>query len=500
MTVPDRHGSTVDSISKFLEWVSEYGGSSALYRGLSHESREVSSSLMRRMNNNKDQARFVRETKRLLDKAEMRGHRQRSSNVSPFSDLELLAELQHYGAATCLIDFTRMPLVALWFACRPFKNPETGPITDLGKVVAINSADNNKYREISPAQLGHKISKLLEPKDPKAPKDGPFDILWFWEPHNQNERIIAQRSVFVFGKPEVPQSELNASCFISNKEEILEKLRQQGITEESLFCDFDGFARFNAHNQPLPDNLATDYFNEGQNYAKKGDDEQAIASYDKVLEIDSSHADALYNRAAAKLRMKDFEGARVDLNKFVQNNNSNAKAYDMLGTANINLHNFAETQNNFTMSIKIDPENAYAFYGRGIAKGNLGQHEAAIEDFDEAIRINSQYVEAFCNRGIAKIQLKKYEPAIEDFDKAILIDPESTQTFMGRGAAKGSLGRYRPAIEDFDKAILIDPESALAFMGRGGAKWCLGDKEGANKDFEEAKRLNPSLNPYNFKK
>ena len=33
------------------------------------------------------------------------------------SDLDLLAQLQHQGAATGLIDFTLNPLVALWFAC-----------------------------------------------------------------------------------------------------------------------------------------------------------------------------------------------------------------------------------------------------------------------------------------------------------------------------------------------------------------------------------------------
>jgi hypothetical protein len=31
------------------------------------------------------------------------------------SDLELLLELQHYGAATGLVDFSRDFLIALWF-------------------------------------------------------------------------------------------------------------------------------------------------------------------------------------------------------------------------------------------------------------------------------------------------------------------------------------------------------------------------------------------------
>ena len=34
------------------------------------------------------------------------------------SDLQLLAKLQHFEAATGLLDFTWNPLVALWFACK----------------------------------------------------------------------------------------------------------------------------------------------------------------------------------------------------------------------------------------------------------------------------------------------------------------------------------------------------------------------------------------------
>ena len=67
----------------------------------------------------------------LIDPARTRGFG--LDNGRMLSDLEILATLQHFGAATGLLDFTYSPLIALWFAC-PNENvteksfPSTPPI------------------------------------------------------------------------------------------------------------------------------------------------------------------------------------------------------------------------------------------------------------------------------------------------------------------------------------------------------------------------------------
>ena len=66
--------------------------------------------------------------------------------------------------------------------------------------------------------------------------------LHYWQPRQQNNRIIAQQSIFLFGRPEF---EADAECVIlgNAKDNIQTELKQvSGITEAMLFPDFEKFA------------------------------------------------------------------------------------------------------------------------------------------------------------------------------------------------------------------------------------------------------------------
>ncbi len=185
--------------------------------------------------------------KKLIEDAHLMGHDQKDGQR--LFDLDLLAELQHFGAATCLIDFTRDALVALWFACQ---QSSKGPAN--GKVFAVRIVPA-RFRTIDTKLIEEDIDHFLaqDPKDfsTQDPKDFyAQEYLYQWQPKHQNNRIIAQKSVFVFGGSKI---ETEAECVIieSSKQEILKSLdKLSGITEASMFPDFDGFARLHAQNKP----------------------------------------------------------------------------------------------------------------------------------------------------------------------------------------------------------------------------------------------------------
>ena len=442
--------SQIKSVSDFGKWVAQHGKRGVLYRGLADSEYQLESSLYRRLQSPKreiSQDIFIRALDNLIKIAKREKHDRKDGHV--LSDLELLSNLQHYGAATCLIDFTRNPHVALWFACQPHKteNGETNPAD--GKIVAVNANHPEKF---GIAEGGEEIENFFSDKK-----------LWKWIPPKQNHRIVAQQSVFVLGQSVIPEDEMLASYIIPHESKggiLLELQDRYGISAESLFCDFPGFAReVHGHDKKYHEWTAKDYFQFGIDSYQKGHYDDAVEDYNKAIQLNSKDATVYNNRGNANFFLGNYDSAIAD--------------YDE--------------------AIKLNPEYADAYYNLGIAKARLGDYNAAVADYNEAIRLKPKYAATYSNRGVAKANLGNYNAAVADFSEAIKLNPEYADAYYNRGVAKTRLGEHTAAIADYDEAVKLNPEYADVYYNRGVAKLKLDDKTGALKDFKKANEIDPEF-------
>lgn len=265
----------VKTLSSFVKWAAQFDDGQYLFRGVSKDSYKIEASAYRRLPEaqRNNPARLLRINQDLIEKTRLLGHDQK--NGQRLSDLELLAELQHFGAATCLIDFTRNALVALWMACQQSATGEAN-----GKVVAVRSDDSARLATITPKLVTDKdIDYFFRADEQKG------YLLYQWQPKYQNHRIIAQQSVFVFGRAQV---EIEDECVIlkSGKGDMLTSLdKVSGITEGSIYPDFDGFARLHAQNKP---DLGLDpqvHLQQGIEAHLEGRLDEAIGHYNEVISL-----------------------------------------------------------------------------------------------------------------------------------------------------------------------------------------------------------------------
>ncbi len=441
-----RHGNSgsIKAIDDFIAWTKKLDGTLFLYRGFADSAWGVEASGYRRIKNQEGDSPspvFRNSIDRLLDNAGLQGFREKRGRE--LSDLELLADLQHNGAATCLIDFTTDPMVALWFACQ--ENPEKN-----GKVIAMRTDNVGDFAEIEYKSLSNPIKEFFE-----------NGKLWKWSPRRQNNRIVAQNSVFVFGKGEIEERYYEAvEIKKDNKEVIIKELHDKfGINENYLFSDFAGYALANSHNKEYKLYSADDFLQLGIAFSQREDHEKAVEYYTKALGKDRHHAEAYCQRGNSKYALGDFKGAIGD--------------YDEV--------------------LAINPEDADTYFYRGNAKSDLGRYRGAIVDYNKAIAIEPQFAHAYNNRGIAKHELGKYHDAIIDYDEALRIDSKLLEVYLNRGVSKSVLGDHDGAMADYNKAIKMNPEDDLAYYNRGVTKNMLGDQAGAKQDLSKAYELNPDL-------
>ena len=436
----------VSSLSEFIEWVNQLGSGNYLFRGVPNAEYGIQASAYRRLKKDvRNSERFLQINKNLITEARLRGHGERGGRE--LGDLEILAQLQHFGAATCLIDFTRNAQVALYFACerdpkweKKSQDSENAPD---GKVYAVRN-DLLSFRKVIPDLLKEKIDYFL----PRFQPYGRDPQLYFWEPGYQNNRIIAQQSIFIFGPYEFDE---NDACIIkeSCKADILIALEQvSGITQAMLFPDFDGFARLHREGEPYTEPSASDYFNRAAQASGSAQYEEAIANYDKAIELDPQDSETYERRAVAKIQLGRDQEAIDDYNKMIELNPC-AYSYDKLGKALLRLGRPQQAFAFFGKMIELFPDAPFGYTRRGNANYELGQYQEAIADLDTALQIDPSDVSTYLLRATAKEQLGDLEEAKGDFQKALtFLSPNA----LIIGDIKADLQRIERRIsEEFDE-------------------------------------------------
>lgn len=195
---------------------------SSAYRRLKIDNNEITEKDMRRYEES------------LLEHATHQGYRYDSGRY--LSDFELLAKLQHHGAATRLIDCSRNILVGLWFACMSERESNGLLFGYHSDFVGgnENKSENRRYLEVCNRLNTHNNCIV-------------------WQPPMVTKRIASQNAQFLFSlvvdKPTgsliingKPDSHIAINITPSFKEKALIELSETfDIRYLTLFPDIDGF-------------------------------------------------------------------------------------------------------------------------------------------------------------------------------------------------------------------------------------------------------------------
>ncbi len=257
---------------------------------------------------------------------------------------------------------------------------------------------------------------------------------------------------------------------------------------------------------------ANAYFQSGVDYLNKGEYDQAIEEFNKVLKINPRNAEAYYYRGNARLFSAQeeedifgpfedlfilfglpslYDQAIEDYTKSLEINPKNADAFLNRGNAYYDKGKYDQAMADYNKVLEVNPRNADALVGRGNIYYSKIQYDQAISDYTKAIEIYPKYTEASYNRGLAYHAKGQYDQAISDYAKALEVDPGYADAYLSRGDAYKIKGMYDEAISDYTKFLVMNPEDVKACHNRGDAYYFKGRYNEAVADYTKALEINP---------
>lgn len=238
----------IGSWSQFNQYIS--GRDGWAFRGQSDAGWPLLSSLPRRLlQNNVPREQWRQREERAIRIFRRKAHVYLPDKSALDDDLRCLAMMQHHGAPTRLLDFTKSPFVAAFFALEHARGASA--------VYALNTP------WIWAAGPDFDRSLTRDAIDPRVP--GNFErhfainkqpVVWFGEPREMDRRLVAQSGLLVVpGVLDMTLDNLldeyaHGQALVERvllgpevRAEAMHELYRMNITHATLFPDLEGLAR-----------------------------------------------------------------------------------------------------------------------------------------------------------------------------------------------------------------------------------------------------------------
>ena len=194
---------------------------------------------------------------------------------------------------------------------------------------------------------------------------------------------------------------------------------------------------------------------QGMSCLQRGDNESALAHFDRLIAIEPGHAVAHLSRGLALKNGRRLEAALAA----------------------------------FDTALVAQPDYVPALVNRAAVLTQLGRGREALACCNRALTLQPEFAHAHCNRGLALMALDEPVEALESYDRAIAIDAQFAAAHGNRGKALQALNRPREALDAYRQVIALQPTAAQALVNAAHAHLLLGEFAAGWPLYEWRKRL-----------
>ncbi|MDW7679796.1 MAG: tetratricopeptide repeat protein [bacterium] len=155
------------------------------------------------------------------------------------------------------------------------------------------------------------------------------------------------------------------------------------------------------------------YAAQADDYMEKGKVAEAIAEYNKAIELDSENPEYFYHRGLGLLKREEIENSFEDFS-VVQKIDPEGEFAKEIDNIYQRIHLLSAEE--LTKKIKQDPSNAQLYRERGGNYQYLKMYKEAIADYQKAIELNIDDLGVYFDMGECYFEMGDYEQAWENYN------------------------------------------------------------------------------------
>jgi tetratricopeptide (TPR) repeat protein/tRNA A-37 threonylcarbamoyl transferase component Bud32 len=195
-----------------------------------------------------------------------------------------------------------------------------------------------------------------------------------------------------------------------------------------------------------------------------GDHEGAVTAYSEVLETDSATIDACLGRALSLLALSRLAEAEGDLDRVVEAGGPSRGA-GLLNRAEARRRqgNVEGALEDLDQLLRSSPKRADAYLARGRIHLAGRRRDAAVRDLTLAVQNQEEYGEAYASLAEARLARGELDEALADAKRAQGIEPERAAFRLVLAGVHFARNEVAEAGEHVGEAITLDPKLAKAY-------------------------------------
>ena len=279
---------------------------------------------------------------------------------------------------------------------------------------------------------------------------------------------------------------------IERKLDTSEVYCNRGLSKAELGNHADAIADYDSAIERNP-KYAEAHHCRGQANFDLGDYAGAITDYDRAIahstDFDSDLvATTRYNIGLSKIHLGNLENAIADFDRFIDLSPGDPDGYYQRGICRIHRGDWDDTIADFIEAKSLNRDlSVKCFSWIGFAKGRKEDYHGALEAYGCSLALNSDFVPAYYNRGVTHAGQGNHDSAISDFNRVLELDPEHADTYLQLGCVKAIQGDHDGAIADYSKVMALNPDqSSTCYVLRAVTNLRKGDYYAAKADCELA--------------